>query len=70
MPSVSLPSGGSVLISLSGLMVEPLAWFQSLLFDQHLRRVQLPDDPFVVIATGAMPQFICVSCWPGIPPWR
>ena len=47
-PSLSR-RGVGVLISLNGLMVEPLAWLQSLLFDQHLRRVQLPDDPIVVI---------------------
>ena len=39
----------SALISLSGLLVEPLAWMQSLLFAQRLQRVQLPDDPIVVI---------------------
>lgn len=41
--------GVSALISLSGLLVEPLAWMQSLLFTQRLQRVQLPDDPIVVI---------------------
>ena len=41
--------GVSALISLSGLLVEPLAWMQSLLFAQRLQRVQLPDDPIVVI---------------------
>lgn len=39
----------SALISLSGLLVEPLAWMQSLLFAQRLQLVQLPDDPIVVI---------------------
>ena len=39
----------SALISLSGLLVEPLAWLQSLLFAQRLQRVQLPDDPIVII---------------------
>ena len=39
----------SALISLSGLLVEPLAWMQSLLFAQRLQRVQLPDDSIVVI---------------------
>ena len=39
----------SALISLSGLLVEPLAWMQSLLFTQRLQLVQLPDDPIVVI---------------------
>ena len=47
-PSPSL-WGVSALISLSGLLVEPLAWMQSLLFAQRLQRVQLPDDPIVVI---------------------
>ena len=41
--------GVSALISLSGLLVEPLAWMQSLLFAQRLQRVHLPDDPIVVI---------------------
>jgi len=39
----------SVLVGLSGLLVEPLAWLQSLLFTRRLRRLQLPDDPIVVI---------------------
>ena len=39
----------SVLVGLSGLLVEPLAWLQSLLFARRLRRLQLPDDPIVVI---------------------
>ena len=30
------------LIGLSGLLVEPLAWLQSLLFAKRLRRAQLP----------------------------
>ena len=41
--------GVSALISFSGLLVEPLAWVQSLLFAQRLQLVQLPDDPIVVI---------------------
>ena len=39
----------SVLVGLSGLLVEPLAWLQSLLFSRRLRQLQLPDDPIVVI---------------------
>jgi hypothetical protein len=39
----------SVLVGLSGLLVEPLAWLQSLLFARRLRRLQLPDDLIVVI---------------------
>ena len=35
----------SVLVGLSGLLVEPLAWLQALLFARRLRRLQLPDDP-------------------------
>ena len=31
-----------LLIGLSGLLVEPLAWLQSLLFAKRLRRAQLP----------------------------
>jgi hypothetical protein len=31
-----------LLIGLSGLLVEPLAWLQSLLYAKQLRRVQLP----------------------------
>ena len=41
--------GVGLLIGLSGLLVEPLAWLQSLLYAQRLRRVQLPDDPIVII---------------------
>ena len=39
----------SLLIGLSGLLVEPLAWLQTLLFQQRLRRSKLPPDPVVVI---------------------
>ena len=34
--------GVGLLIGLSGLLVEPLAWLQSLLFAKRLRRAQLP----------------------------
>ena len=39
----------AVMITLSGLMVEPLAWLQSLLIHRQLRARQLPPDPIVVI---------------------
>ena len=39
----------SLLIGLSGLLVEPLAWLQTLLFQQRLRRSKLPPDPVLVI---------------------
>ena len=35
--------------SLSGLMVGPLAWLQSLQIHRQLRAGQLPPDPIVVI---------------------
>ena len=41
--------GVSALISISGVLVEPLAWMQSLLFAQRPRRLQLPDDPILAI---------------------
>ena len=41
--------GVGLLIGLSGLLVEPLAWLQSLLYAKRLRRAQLPDDPIVII---------------------
>ena len=41
--------GVSVLVGLSGLLVEPLAWLQSLVLTHRLRRVDLPDDPIVNI---------------------
>ena len=37
------------MIRLTGLMVEPLAWLQSLLLRRQLRAGQLPPDPIVVI---------------------
>ena len=37
------------MITLSGLMMEPLAWLQSLLLRRQLRAGQLPPDPIVVI---------------------
>lgn len=39
----------AVVITVSGLMVEPLAWFQSLLIRRQLRAQRLPSDPIVVI---------------------
>lgn len=39
----------SLLVGLSGLLIEPLAWLQSVLWSQRLKRVQLPQDPIVVI---------------------
>ena len=39
----------AVMITLSGLMVEPLAWLQSLQIRRQLRAGQLPPDPIVVI---------------------
>ena len=62
--------GVSALISLSGLLVEPLAWLQSLLLTQRLQRVQLPDDPIVIIGHWRSGTTFCISCWPVIPPWR
>ena len=38
-----------VVITVSGLMVEPLAWLQSLLIRRQLRVGQLPPEPIVVI---------------------
>jgi formate-dependent nitrite reductase membrane component NrfD len=35
----------AVMITVSGLMVEPLAWLQSLLLRRQLRAGQLPPDP-------------------------
>ena len=37
------------MITLSGLMVEPLAWLQSLLIRRQLRARQLPPAPIVVL---------------------
>ena len=39
----------AVMITLSGLMVEPLAWLQSLQIHRQLRAGQLPPDPIVVM---------------------
>ena len=39
----------SLLMGLSGLLVEPLAWLQTLLFQRRLRQIQLPQDPVLVI---------------------
>ena len=38
-----------LLMAFSGLLVEPLAWLQSLLLRRRLRRLVLPPDPLVVI---------------------
>ena len=39
----------SLAMSISGLVVEPLAWLQSCLFARRLNKAELPDDPIVVI---------------------
>ena len=39
----------SLVMGISGLMVEPLAWVQSWLFARRLHKAELPDDPIVVI---------------------
>ncbi|QNI63914.1 sulfotransferase [Synechococcus sp. A15-44] len=39
----------SLAMSLSGLVVEPMAWLQSCLFARRLHKAELPDDPIVVI---------------------
>ncbi len=39
----------SLVMGISGLLVEPLAWVQSLVFGRRLQSLQLPDDPIVVI---------------------
>lgn len=39
----------SLQMGLSGLVMEPLAWLQSLFWARSLDRVELPDDPIVVI---------------------
>ena len=39
----------SLLMGISGLLVEPLAWIQSWLFARRLHKAELPDDPIVVI---------------------
>ena len=38
-----------LLMAFSGLLVEPLAWLQTLLVQRRLRRLALPQDPLVVI---------------------
>ena len=38
-----------LVMGLSGLLVEPLAWLQSWLWARRLRKAELPDDPIVVI---------------------
>ena len=38
-----------LLLSLSGVIVEPFAWLQSLLWGSQLRQLSLPPDPIVVI---------------------
>ena len=39
----------AVMITLSGLMVEPFAWLQSLLIRRQLRARQLPYHPIVML---------------------
>ena len=38
-----------LVMGLSGLLVEPLAWLQSWLWARLLRKAELLDDPIVVI---------------------
>ena len=39
----------AVMIRLTGLMVDPLAWLQSLLIRRQLRARQLPPDPILML---------------------
>ena len=39
----------ALMMTISGLVVEPLAWLQSLLIRRQLRALRLPPDPIVVI---------------------
>ena len=39
----------ALLLSISGLLVEPLAWIQAALIRNRLKRLQLPDAPVIVI---------------------
>ena len=39
----------ALMMTMSGLVVEPLAWLQSLLIRRQLRALRLPPDPIVVI---------------------
>ena len=59
-PSVALEAMGDALISwrraavacqlaLPGVLLEPLAWCQALLLHHKLRRLQVPDDPVVIV---------------------
>ena len=60
----------SLAMGLSGLVVEPLAWFQSWLFARRLQTAELPDDPIVVIGhwrsgTTYLHQLLaCAPLWP------
>lgn len=39
----------ALVLGLSGVAVEPLAWLQALLYGRALRQVDLPSDPVIVI---------------------
>ena len=39
----------ALLLSIGGLLVEPLAWIQAALIRNRLKRLQLPDAPLIVI---------------------
>ncbi len=39
----------ALLLTISGLVVEPFAWLQSLLFHRRIQACRCPDDPVVVI---------------------
>ena len=58
-----------MLVGFSGLLVEPLAWPQSLLLTQRLRRVQLLDDPIVIIGhwlSGTTFLHLLLACGPTV----
>ena len=51
--SMQLPASSRLhvasLLGLTGLIAEPMAWLQSLVFERRLKQLQLPSDPVVVI---------------------
>ena len=71
--SMQLPASSRLhvasLLGLTGLIAEPMAWMQSLVFERRLKRLQLPSDPVVVIGhwrSGTTYLHQLLSCDPSV----
>ena len=59
----------ATLLGLTGLIAEPMAWLQSMVFERRLKRLELPSDPVVLIGhwrSGTTYLHQLLSCDPSV----